>query len=394
MLAAKGVLLMKSFKLFVTSLCVVILAACVESVQANTPPAPEGLTLTPFVDGLELPVFITPVIGSNDKYFVLEKVGRVRVVENGEVLEQPVLDIQDLVSTGNEQGLLGIALHPDYQSNGYIYINYTDNANTGTGPQNTQIVRYTVSNDVADPASAKTILTVEQPHSNHNAGMIAFGPDGYLYIVLGDGGSGGDPYNLGQNMNELLGKMLRIDVDNGDPYAIPEDNPFVGQEGVRPEIWTVGWRNPWRFSFDRETGDMWLGDVGQNAYEEISFQAAGQGGGNYGWRCYEATHEYDLSENCEGKEFIDPVLEYDHSQGASVTGGYVYRGSAIPDLQGRYVFGDFTNGYIWFASQQNGTWTSTLWQDTDLNISSFGEDADGELFVIDYGGTIYRLTQE
>jgi glucose/arabinose dehydrogenase len=385
---------MKSLKLFLTSLCIVILAACVERAQANTPPAPEGLTLTPFVDGLELPVFITPVIGSNDKYFVLEKVGRVRVVENGEVLEQSVLDIQDLVSTGNEQGLLGIALHPNYQSNGYIYVNYTDNANTGTGPQNTQIVRYTVSNDVADPASAKTILTVSQPHSNHNAGMIAFGPDGYLYIVLGDGGSGGDPYNLAQNTNELLGKMLRIDVDNGDPYAIPEDNPFVGQEGVQPEIWTIGWRNPWRFSFDRETGDMWLGDVGQNAYEEISFQAAGQGGGNYGWRCYEATHEYDRSENCEGKEFIDPVLEYDHSQGASVTGGYVYRGSAIPDLQGRYVFGDFTNGYIWFASQQGERWTSTLWQDSDLNISSFGEDADGELFVVDYRGAIYRLTQE
>jgi glucose/arabinose dehydrogenase len=357
---------MKSFKLFLTSLCVVILAACVERVEANTPPAPEGLTLTPFVDGLELPVFITPVIGSNDKYFVLEKVGRVRVVEAGSVLEKPVLDVQNLVSTGNEQGLLGIALHPDYQSNGYIFINYTDEAG------DTQIVRYQVSGDVADPNSAQTILSVDQPHSNHNAGMLTFGPDGYLYIMMGDGGSGGDPYGHGQNMDSLLGKMLRIDVNNGDPYAVPEDNPFVGQEG----------------------GDMWLGDVGQNAYEEISFQAAGQGGGNYGWRCFEATHEFDLSENCEGKEFIDPVLEYDHSQGASVTGGYVYRGSAISDLQGKYIFGDFTNGYIWLASQQDETWTSTLWQDTDLNISSFGEDADGELFVIDYRGAIYRLTQE
>ncbi len=379
---------MNLLKFFCTSLCALVFIACAESAKANTPPAPEGLTLTPFVDGLELPVFITPVLGSNDKFFVLEKVGQVRVVENGELLDQPVLDIQNLVSTGNEQGLLGIALHPDYQSNGYIFVNYTDEAG------NTQIVRYQVSGDVADPASAKPILSVDQPHSNHNAGMLTFGPDGYLYSVMGDGGSGGDPYALGQDMTSLLGKMLRIDVDNGDPYSIPEDNPFVGQDNVQPEIWTLGWRNPWRFSFDRDTGDMWLGDVGQNQYEEISFQATGQGGGNYGWRCKEALHEFDLSENCEGKTFIDPVLEYDHSQGASVTGGYVYRGSAIPDLQGKYIYGDFTNGYIWLATQQDGAWTSTLWQDSDLNISSFGEDADGELFVIDYNGAIYRLTQE
>jgi glucose/arabinose dehydrogenase len=376
---------MKQFRQFILSLCICLTAILA---NANTPPTPEGLTLTPFVDGLELPVFITPVIGSNDKYFVLEKVGRVRVVENGVVSETPVLNIENLVSTGNEQGLLGITLHPNYQSNGYIFVNYTDEAG------DTQIVRYQVSSDVADPTSAQTILSVDQPHSNHNAGMMAFGPDGYLYAVMGDGGSGGDPYALGQDMTSLLGKMLRIDVDNGDPYAIPQDNPFVGQEGVRPEIWSYGWRNPWRFSFDRETGNMWLGDVGQNAFEEISFQAAGQGGGNYGWRCREALHEFDMSENCEGKTFIDPVLEYDHSQGASVTGGYVYRGSSIPDLQGRYVYGDFTNGYIWLASQQDDNWTTALWQDTDLNISSFGEDANGELFVIDYNGAIYKLTQD
>jgi glucose/arabinose dehydrogenase len=215
---------------------------------------------------------------------------------------------------------------------------------------------------------------------------------------LGDGGSGGDPDGNGQNLSSLLGKILRIDVDNGDPYAIPEDNPFVGQDGVTqnralPEIWTYGWRNPWRFSFDRETGDMWLGDVGQNAYEEISFQGAGQGGGNYGWRCKEATHDFDLSENCGG-EFIPPVLEYDHSQGASITGGYRYRGSAIPELQGMYIYSDFTNGKIWLASEQNGKWTPTEWQDSDLNISSFGEDANNELYVIDYRGTIYQLTKE
>jgi glucose/arabinose dehydrogenase len=384
---------MKSFRILLLGVCATMLMTYA---NANTPPIPEGLTLTPFVDGLEMPVFITSVPGENDKLFVVEKVGRVRLVQNGEVQEQSILDIQDLVSTGNEQGLLGLAIHPDFQDNGYIYVNYTDNEGQS---QDTQIVRYSVTDGVAARDSAKTILTVEQPHSNHNAGMISFGPDGYFYIVLGDGGSGGDPDQNGQNMNSLLGKMLRIDVNNGDPYSIPDDNPFVGQDGVaennvRPEIWTLGWRNPWRFSFDRDTGDMWLGDVGQDKYEEISFQAAGQGGGNYGWRCREALHDYDRSENCDGKAFIDPVLEYDHSNGASVTGGYVYRGKAIPDLQGRYVYGDFTNGKIWLLTKQNDAWVNAEWQDTNLNISSFGEDANGELFVVDYNGSIYRLVQE
>jgi glucose/arabinose dehydrogenase len=379
---------MKSFRTLLLGVCATMLMTYA---NANTPPVPEGLTLQPFLSDLELPVFITSVPGEDDKQFVVEKVGRVRLVRNGELQEQPVLDIQDLVSTGNEQGLLGLAVHPDYQNNGYIYVNYTDNEGQS---QDTQIVRYTVTDDVADRDSAKLILSVDQPHSNHNAGMLTFGSDGYLYIVMGDGGSGGDPYGHGQNMESLLGKMLRIDVNSGDPYSIPDDNPFVGQDGVRPEIWTFGWRNPWRFSFDRDTGDMWLGDVGQDKYEEISFQAAGQGGGNYGWRCREALHEYDMSQNCDGKEFIDPVIEYDHSNGASVTGGYVYRGSAIPELQGRYIYGDFTSGKIWFASQTDNSVVTTEWQDTDLNISSFGEDANGEIFVIDYSGTIYRLAKE
>jgi glucose/arabinose dehydrogenase len=378
---------MKTLRVLLTSLCVMVLGACVERVEANTPPVPEGLTLQPLVSGLELPVLVTAAPGDTTKLFVVEKVGRVRIVQDSTLLEQSVLDIQNLVSTGNEQGLLGLALHPNYQNNGYIFVNYTDEAG------DTQVLRYQVSNDIADPASAKTILSVDQPHSNHNGGMIAFGPDGYLYIGLGDGGSGGDPDGNGQNLSSMLGKILRIDVDNGDPYAIPEDNPFVGQEDALPEIWTYGWRNPWRFSFDRETGDMWLGDVGQDAYEEISFQGAGQGGGDYGWRCKEALHDYDLSENCDG-DFIKPVLEYDHSQGSSVTGGYRYRGSAIPELQGTYIYSDFTNGKIWFATEKNGTWTVSQWQDSDLNISSFGEDAGGELYVVDYRGTIYQLTKE
>ncbi|MGL4609498.1 MAG: PQQ-dependent sugar dehydrogenase [Trueperaceae bacterium] len=361
--------------------------------HANTPPASGGYKLEPLVEGLEMPVYITQAPGNTEQFFVVEKSGQIRLVENGTVQDQSVLDIRDLVSTKAEQGLLGLAFHPDFEQNGYIFINYTDFTDD-TRPQNTQIVRYTLEDNIANPDSAKTILTISQPHSNHNGGMIAFGPDGYLYIGMGDGGSGGDPYQHGQNMDSLLGKVLRIDINTDEPYVVPDDNPFVGQENVRPEIWTVGWRNPWRWSFDRETGDMWLGDVGQDIYEEISFQAAGQGGGNYGWRCYEAMHEYDLSENCEDKEFIEPVFEYEHSEGASVTGGYAYRGEALPDLQGTYIYGDFTSGKIWFATQQDGEWTSNEWLDTELFISSFGEDNDGELYVVDYSGAVYQLTAE
>lgn len=375
------------FRVLVTSLCIIVLAACVRRAEANTPPIPEGLALEAFVSDLALPVFMTAVPGDNEKLYVVEKVGRVRLVQGGALQEQSVLDIENLVSTSNEQGLLGLALHPDYQNNGYIFVYYTDEAG------DTQVVRYQVSNDVADPNSAKPILSVDQPHSNHNGGMIAFGPDGYLYIGLGDGGSANDPKNRAQNLTLHLGKILRIDIDNGDPYAIPEDNPFVGQTDVLPEIWTYGWRNPWRFSFDRETGDMWVGDVGQNEYEEVSFQGAGQGGDNYGWRCKEASHNFDRSEGCEG-ELIDPVLEYDHRQGVSITGGYRYRGRAIQELQGMYVYGDFGSGKIWFAAEQDGKWGASEWQDGDLNISSFAEDADGELYVIDYRGTIYKLTKE
>jgi glucose/arabinose dehydrogenase len=378
---------MKLLRVLVTSLCIIVLASCMRKVEANTPPLPEGLTLQPFIEGLELPVFMTPVPGDSEKLYVVEKVGRVRVVQTGVLQEQSVLDIENLVSTGNEQGLLGLALHPDYANNGYIFVYYTD------GAGETQVVRYQVSGDVADPDSAKPILTVDQPHSNHNGGMIAFGPDGYLYTGLGDGGSADDPKNRAQNMTLHLGKILRIDVDNGDPYAVPEDNPFVGQADVLPEIWTYGWRNPWRFSFDRETGDMWVGDVGQNEYEEISLQLAGQGGGNFGWRCKEATNDFDRSQGCDG-ELIDPVLEYDHRQGVSVTGGYRYRGSAIPELQGMYVYADFGSGKIWFAAEQDGNWGASEWQDSDLNISSFAEDANGELYVLDYRGTIYQLTNE
>jgi glucose/arabinose dehydrogenase len=380
--------IMNLSRLLLTSLCVIGLAACVDNARANTPIAPEGLTLTPVVSGLEQPIFATQAPGDSERLFVLEQIGRIRVVQNGEILADPLLDLTELTRAGGERGLLGLAFHPDYQENGYFFVNYTD------GNGDTQVVRYNASNNIADPNSAKAILSVKQPHSNHNGGMIAFGPDGYLYIGMGDGGDGGDPDNYGQNLNSLLGKILRLDINSDEPYVIPQDNPFVGQENVRPEIWSYGWRNPWRFSFDRDTGDLWAGDVGQNEIEEISFQAAGQAGGNYGWRLMEAGQCFNPRENCNDGSLVLPVLEYPHSQGASVTGGYRYRGSAIPELQGAYIYGDFTNGKIWLATEQNGSWTANEWQDTEANISSFGEDANGELFVVDYNGTIYRLAQE
>ena len=259
---------MKLLRVLVTSLCIIVLASCMRRAEANTPPLPEGLTLQPFVSDLALPVFMTPVPEDSEKLYIVEKVGRVRLVQAGTLVEQSVLDIESLVSTSNEQGLLGLALHPDYQTNGYLFVYYTD------GAGDTQVVRYQASNDVADPNSAKPILSVDQPHSNHNGGMIAFGPDSYLYIGLGDGGSADDKKNRAQNMTLHLGKILRIDVDNGDPYAIPEDNPFVGQADVLPEIWTYGWRNPWRISVDRSTGDLYIGDVGQGSREEIDIGLA------------------------------------------------------------------------------------------------------------------------
>jgi glucose/arabinose dehydrogenase len=357
-------------------------------------PIPSSLQLIPFVRGLNQPLFITPVPGNTSQLYVVEQSGQIRLVENGQVLSEALLDVGSLIGSDPkpEQGLLGLAVHPNFQQNGYIYINYTDTLG------DTQIVRYTVKSNRADPASAKPILSVDQPRSNHNGGMLAFGPDGYLYIGMGDGGIKGDVDGYAQSLENLLGKILRIDVNNGDPYAIPPGNPFSGAGGAKREIWSLGWRNPWRFSFDRATGDMWIADVGEESFEEINFQSAGKEGGNYGWRCKEGLEDFDTSGNCSGRTWIDPIFVYNHSVGASVTGGYVYRGSAIPELRGRYIYGDFISGTIWFLTKENGAWTNAKWPndkiDTLKNISSFGEDANGELFVINYfNGTIYRITK-
>jgi glucose/arabinose dehydrogenase len=304
------------------------------------------------------------------------------------------LDVSDLISpaalTGDytERGLLGLAFHPDYAENGLFYINYTDHNG------HTVIARYQVSADnpnQADPASATMLLYVQQPYPNHNGGHMAFGPDGYLYVSLGDGGSGGDPEGHGQNLGSLLGKILRLDINAEEGYAIPENNPFVGNEAARPEIWAWGLRNVWRFSFDRATGDLYLADVGQDAWEEINFQAAASAGGeNYGWNAYEGTHTY--SGASPASNAVMPILEYSHDGGCSVTGGYVYRGEEIPALQGDYLYSDWCTGTIWVARpDNNGSWSVAFSSESGRAVSSFGEDEAGELYLVDHNGSVLRF---
>jgi hypothetical protein len=288
--------------------------------------------------------------------------------------------------------LLGLAFHPDYETNGYFFVNYTDAAG------NTVIASYSVSGNpnVANAGSGSTILTVAQPFSNHNGGQLAFGPDGYLYVALGDGGSGGDPGNRAQNTNDLLGKLLRLDVDAASPYAVPASNPFVGQAGARGEIWALGLRNPWRFSFDRRSGDLFTADVGQGTWEEINVQpAASAGGENYGWRLMEGAHCYNPATGCDPGGLTYPALEYPHTGGnCSVTGGYRYRGTAFPFLDGTYLFGDFCTGIIWGGRRGgNGPWRMQQLLDSPHQLATFGEDEQGELYLASFSatGTLYRI---
>ncbi|HEY0594027.1 MAG TPA: PQQ-dependent sugar dehydrogenase [Thermoanaerobaculia bacterium] len=349
------------------------------------------ISLVKIADGLAAPVAIGhPGDGSN-RLFVTLQDGRIVVIRNGAVLPEPFLDIRSLVGSGGERGLLSVAFHPRYAQNGFFFVDYTDKAG------DTIVARYSVSPsdpDRADPSSAKTLLKIDQPFSNHNGGQLQFGPDSFLYVGLGDGGSGGDPDNRAQNLSDLLGKILRIDVDSGEPYGVPADNPFVGRSGARPEIWSYGLRNPWRFSFDRRTGDLFIGDVGQNAWEEIDWAPAGsRGGENWGWRRMEGMHCFNPSTNCNDGSLSLPVLEYGRADGCSVSAGYRYRGTASPPLDGIFFYGDFCSGKIWGARENpNMTWTSVLLLDTTLSISSFGEDEAGEVYVADITGAIYRIT--
>lgn len=348
------------------------------------------ISVVEVVDGLDSPLLVTHAGDGSGRIFIVEQGGTIRVVQGGALLPTPFLDITNLVSCCGEQGLLGLAFPPDYSEKDYFYVNYTDNSG------DTVVARYDVSANpnVADSDSEEVVLTVDQPYSNHNGGHLAFGPDGYLYIGLGDGGSGGDPDNNAQDPTTLLGKMLRIDVEAGVvPYAIPADNPFVGDPTTLDEIWALGLRNPWRYSFDRLTGDLYIGDVGQTELEEIDFQAASSDGGeNYGWRCYEGTEPYNLA-GCEvPSEYTFPVEEYSHNLGCAVTGGYVYRGEQYPRLDGVYFYGDYCSGRIWGLQESGTGWESLELLDTSLFISSFGEDEAGNLFLTDLvGGAVYEV---
>ena len=360
--------------------------------EAN-PAATPDVSLAVFATGLSQPVDISHA--GDERLFVVERAGRIRVVEaNGTVLTTPFLDIDARVgSNDGEQGLLGLVFHPDYASNGYFYVNYTNNSG------DTRISRFQVGSGTpnqANPASELILLAVDQDFANHNGGDLNFGPDGYLYIGLGDGGSSSDPNEHAQDLGSLLGKMLRLDVNAGSPYAIPPDNPFTATVGARAEIWALGLRNPWRFSFDRLTGDLYIADVGQDDWEEVDFQAASSPGGeNYGWDCYEGNASFELAGCGSPSNYIFPIHVYDHNEGCSITGGYVYRGSQYPALGGHYLFADFCSSKLWSLKRDGqGVWQTTSLGDVPLNPSSFGENVDGELFIAGYSnnGVIYRVT--
>lgn len=355
-------------------------------------PTTLSLELEQIATGLDTPVFATHAGDGSGRLFVVEKPGRIVVLGSDGQLEGTFLDIEDRVGSGSsEQGLLGLAFHPQFVENGRLFVYYTDkNGDT--------VISSFEANDersAADPASEVVLLTQEQPASNHNGGMLAFGPDGMLYAGLGDGGRAGDPWGNGQSLDTLLGKLLRIDVDDSQAVAVPAGNPFVGQEGAKGEIWAYGLRNPWRFSFDRATGDLWIGDVGQNQWEEINYQPAGSvGGENYGWDLMEGTRCYE-ADTCDRSGLVLPVAEYSHGDnGCSVTGGYVYRGTAEPSFQGVYFYGDYCSGRIWgLARDASGEWQNAELLDTGLQLSSFGETEDGEVLVVDLNGAVYRLVE-
>lgn len=334
------------------------------------------------------PIFALQAPGDPAHVYVVEQEGRIvrfdRFAASG--IEE-VLDIRAQVSCCGERGLLGLAFHPDFETNGEAFLSYTTQIDGALWSRISRI-RSPDRGRTFDPRTEEAILELRQPFANHNGGMIAFGPDGYLYVGFGDGGSGGDPQNRSQNPAELLGKLLRIDPDGGRPYAIPADNPFVGSGTHREEIWALGLRNPWRFSFDAATGDLWLADVGQDALEEVNRIVRG---GNYGWNLKEGTACY-RADPCDDPNLIDPVLEYGRDEGRSITGGYVYRGRLHPELYGTYLFGDYVTGRIWQAVPDgSGGWTRRLLVDSDLNLTSFAELQDGELLLIAHGGGLYRL---
>jgi len=363
--------------------------------ETTAPPPLEqlNLTLKPVASGFAKPLYLTHA--HDQRLFVVQQAGQIMIIEGGVTRPTPFLDIKTRVgSNGNEQGLLSVAFHPNYQKNGLFYVNYTNLEGSTT------IARYNVSADpnVADEISEQILLTIPQPYSNHNGGHILFGPDGYLYIGMGDGGAANDPHNNGQSLNTLLGKILRLDVDTGSPYGVPQDNPFITTAAARPEIWSFGWRNPWRMAFDAATGDLYVADVGQNQYEEVDVELAGSGGGqNYGWRLMEASHCFNPT-SCDPAtlKVVMPIAEYPHSQGCSVTGGYVYHGTQFPQLNGVYLYADYCTGTLWgLRHEADGSWSQAELLASGKIISSFGLDAAGELYLIDHrNGEVWQVSVE
>ncbi len=355
-------------------------------------PAAFDVGLEPVAEGFAAPLYVTHA--GDERLFVVEQAGMIQTVEGGEIAESPLLDLTDRVgSDASERGLLGLAFAPNYAQTGLFYVNYTDLDG------NTVVSRFAAPDGTTgDPESEEVILTQEQPFPNHNGGVLAFGPDNYLYVGLGDGGGQGDPNGNGQSLNTWLGKILRIEVDpdetGGEPYAVPEDNPFVSDSEARPEIWAYGLRNPWRFSFDRETGDLWIGDVGQNEYEEVSVLGVDEGGANLGWNIVEGPECY-AEPGCDPGEFVEPVFSYTHSSGAgcSVTGGYVSRGEEFSALNGVYVLADYCTGLIWGGGPDAaGELVFSEPVESGFQISSFGEGVNGEVYLTDItGGTVYEL---
>jgi len=373
---------------------VLLSASALGSVVASA--APQTPLKTEFFAFVTRPVDLTYAPGDPARVFIVEQDGRIMVVENGTTLGAPFLDLTSEVQFGGEQGLLGLAFHPDYLNNGRFFVNYTDAAGT------TCIAEYSASpNDpnVADPNRVQFIAQIAQPFDTHNGGAVRFGPDGKLYVGMGDGGGSNDPNGRAQNGADLLGKMLRFDVDASAPF-VPTDNPFVGDPGVRDEIWHLGLRNPWRFSFDRSTGDMWIADVGEAAREEVNFIPSGLSAQNLGWRCLEGTVCTGLSGcSCTNGALRAPIHEYDHTQGCSISGGVVYRGSAIPDLAGTYFFADFCTSQIWSLEYDGSNVQNFTNRTAELQpqfgsintITGFGEDASGEVYVLTYGGGVFKI---
>jgi glucose/arabinose dehydrogenase len=362
------------------------LAACTDF----APPVllPDSIAATPVVTGLTRPIFLTSPAG-DPRLFVAEQGGLIRVVVNGVLVATPYLDLRGKISGGGERGLLGFAFHPQFASNGFFYVNYTDlNGDT-------KIERYHASpaSNVADANSASHVLGIPQPFPNHNGGMVLFGTDGMLWIGTGDGGDGGDPQGNGQSLTTLLGKMLRIDVNVATGYAIPPNNPFAGSSAARPEIWGIGLRNPWRYAIDPEAGLLYVADVGQGLWEEVHVVSAATPAVNFGWVIMEGRHCYSAG-GCTPDGLDIPVLEYGHDEGCSITGGFVYRGSAVPGLRGHYFYSDYCTGFLRSFRFANGAATEAReWNVGSIgNVISFGLDSARELYILSANGTVYKIT--